>query len=512
MNLLAKLEKKHSTWFLIIVSFLFFLLRLPSLFEPYWYGDEGIYEVIGMALHQGRHLYSGIWDNKPPLLYVIYSLFNGDQSSVRFFSLLFGLGAIITFFFLSKKLFRKEKTTYISTSIFAFFFATPFLEGNIANAENFMLFPILLAGLLIVTVAQRHLSFRTKSPVLRDTPFTKGGWGNFSRNEMMLLLFAGILLGISFLIKIVALFDFAAFFVFLFIIGYQDIRSILLQVKTLFSFGLGFLLPIILTFFFFFLQGDLKTFITSAFTSNVGYVAYGNQFFIPHGFLILKLVLLSGITLFLFFKRRSFSLSSLFILLWVAFALFDVFFSQRPYTHYVLMGISSFAFYVGLLVESAQRKYAYFFVGILLLLVVNGEFVLHQRIQKYLFGYYENFAAFTFQQKNTNEYFSFFDRNTPQDYAIASYITMHKKANDTIFLWGNSAQLYKLTNTLPPGRFIVAYHIGSAQNKNETQEALMRNQPRYIIVSPKQDTIPYTLTDYQQKITLNNTIIYEKVF
>src|SRR6266480_619795 len=150
MKLIRYLEKQSATWFLVLVSFLFFLLRLPSLFEPYWYGDEGIYQVIGMALRQGRHLYSGIWDNKPPLLYYIYAIFNGNQSSVRFFSLLSGLGAIIIFFFLAKKLFQKQKTVYITTSIFAFLFATPFLEGNIANAENFMLLPILGAALLII--------------------------------------------------------------------------------------------------------------------------------------------------------------------------------------------------------------------------------------------------------------------------------------------------------------------------------------------------------------------------
>src|ERR1051326_55110 len=98
MKFLAKLEKQRVTWFLIITLFLFFLLRLPSLFEPYWYGDEGIYQVIGSALRNGRQLYSGIWDNKPPVLYLIYALFNGDQAGVRFFSLFFGIASVCIFF------------------------------------------------------------------------------------------------------------------------------------------------------------------------------------------------------------------------------------------------------------------------------------------------------------------------------------------------------------------------------------------------------------------------------
>ncbi|MBP6098670.1 MAG: hypothetical protein KA477_01670, partial [Candidatus Levybacteria bacterium] len=55
-----------SIWYIIVF---FVILRLPSLIEPIWYADEGIYEVIAHAMHNGRVLYSEVWDNKPPLLY-----------------------------------------------------------------------------------------------------------------------------------------------------------------------------------------------------------------------------------------------------------------------------------------------------------------------------------------------------------------------------------------------------------------------------------------------------------
>ena len=88
MKILKRLEKSKSFWFLLGISFLFFLLRLPSLIEPNWYGDEGIYQIIGKAMGSGRILYSQIWDNKPPLLYITYALFNGEQFQVRIFSLI----------------------------------------------------------------------------------------------------------------------------------------------------------------------------------------------------------------------------------------------------------------------------------------------------------------------------------------------------------------------------------------------------------------------------------------
>ena len=55
---------KYKYW--IILFLMFLILRIPSLFEPYWYGDEGIYLVLGQAIRKGVTLYSHIHDNKPP--------------------------------------------------------------------------------------------------------------------------------------------------------------------------------------------------------------------------------------------------------------------------------------------------------------------------------------------------------------------------------------------------------------------------------------------------------------
>ena len=147
---MKKLEKTIEVWFLLGLSFLFFLLRLPSLFEPYWYGDEGIYEVIGVALRHGRLLYRDIWNNKPPLLYLIYAAFNGDQLYVKLASLLSGILALILFFYLAKKLFQNIKLSLFLTTRPSQSFGIPLLEGNIANAENFMLPLSLVSALLIL--------------------------------------------------------------------------------------------------------------------------------------------------------------------------------------------------------------------------------------------------------------------------------------------------------------------------------------------------------------------------
>ena len=59
---------------LIAATFaLTFVLRYPSFFEPRWYGDEGIFASVAASLRHGHMLYSGAWDNKPPLIYFTYA-------------------------------------------------------------------------------------------------------------------------------------------------------------------------------------------------------------------------------------------------------------------------------------------------------------------------------------------------------------------------------------------------------------------------------------------------------
>ncbi len=492
MKLLAFLEKKAATWFLIGISFIFFLLRLPSLFEPNWYGDEGIYQVIGYGLRNGRMLYSGIWDNKPPMLYYVYGLFSGDQFATRLLSFIFGLATIILFFILTKKLFQKNIPAMIATSLLTLLFGMPLLEGNIANAENFMMVFAVFSGTLIFSYTQLKKNTRK---IHLSTPAK--------------LFFPGFLLGISFLFKVVGLFDFAAFFVFLFFIILHDRQSILEEIEALTSYTIGFGFPIIATFLYFFFRGNLMTFIQSAFLSNVGYVGYGNQLIIPQGFLILKLVLLSSFLIFLFIKRQKLSKTQLFIFIWLAFSLFNAYFSQRPYTHYLLTLLPSLILFVTYALVTQYKRAFYIVLSIILIGMLWKSFSIYDKT----FGYYKNFISFVTQQESVSTYQGFFDWNTPRDYAIADYIRLHRKPTQTIFVWGNSGQIYKLTNTLPPGRYIVEYHITStAKTVAETQAALQKTKPQIVIMMDYNTPIPMSLKGYTQNIMIENAGIYERTF
>jgi hypothetical protein len=326
MKLLSIYEKSKNVWFLISAGLIFFLLRLPSLFEPYWYGDEGIYQALGLGINNGRILYRDIFDNKPPFLYVLYSFFNSDQFLLRFVSLIFGLISVFLFFTLCKKVLQNQRASFLATISFAILFGLPLIEGNIANAENFMLLFNIAAALLTVKALEKTDNQRFK-----------------------FLFTAGILLSISFLFKIVAIFDFAVIFLFLFFINFsknfKDIlktENLISELKNLAPLILGFVILPVLTVGYFFINDAFPYFLKATLTNNVGYVGYGNKFIIPQGFLILKLTILFLVSAFIFLKRKSIDSGKIFIYLWLAFSLFNAFFSQRPYTHYVLVALPSY--------------------------------------------------------------------------------------------------------------------------------------------------------------------------
>lgn len=493
MSILSRLEKNKSFWFLLFTCLFFFLLRFPSMFEPYWYGDEGIYQALGLGIDNGRILYRDIFDNKPPLLYLIYGIFNSDQFLLRLSSLMFGIFSVALFFKLCQKVLNNKAASYISTFAFAVIFGLPIAEGNIANAENFMLLFNILAGLLVLKAAEIETEAK----------------------KTLLLFMAGIILSISFLFKIVGIFDFAAFFLFLFFVNFSKntrdifrLENIFKELKKLLPLLTGFVLPIIFITVYFILNDSLSYFLKASFSNNIGYVGYGNKFIIPQGFLLIKLLILSLGLLFIFLKRELLGKERVFIYIWFFFSLFNAFFSGRPYTHYVLVVVPSFCLILGLLI--LKNKYVKFDI---LIFVISTFFLLTQfsYYVKTVF-YYQNFIHFISGQKSVYDYQRFFDGNTPNDYEIAGYINNHLSKNDNLFIWGNNAQVYKLTNKLPPGRYTVAYHITNYEDgyKN-TEDGLSEKNPKFIIIMPNAPIYPFSLLGYSQKININGINIYERL-
>lgn len=325
------------------------------------------------------------------------------------------------------------------------------------------------------------------------------------------LFIAGLLLSVAFLFKVVAVFDLAAFIIFVSIIYLQ--RQSLKDIKNIkdeiISVSIGFIIPIILTALFFLINGALKDFLQATFIQNVGYVGYGNKFLIPHGLLFLKTILLGMSILYIFKIRKTLSLTTTFILIWFAFSLFNAFFAERWFPHYLLVLLPSLALMVGLIFwdKKYQKLIRLFLLLAVAFILSNFHFFGKST------GYYKNFASFITNKKSTTSYQAFFDKKTPIDYEIALYLKPKINKTDSIFIWGNNAQVYKLTGSLPPGKYVVAYHITNYKDGIlNTENAISKIKPKFIIIMPDQQNIPFVISSYSPRISIGNALIYERIF
>jgi 4-amino-4-deoxy-L-arabinose transferase-like glycosyltransferase len=140
------------------------LLRIPSLFEPRWYTDEGIFAAVAHDLLRGHMLYSEAWDNKPPLIFVTYAtvqaLFGTGVLPLHAAALAASLATLAALLALAAHLFGPRRAA-LAGLLFALLVGTPVIEGNLAMTETFMVVPTTLAVLVFVRAQARPEAART---------------------------------------------------------------------------------------------------------------------------------------------------------------------------------------------------------------------------------------------------------------------------------------------------------------------------------------------------------------
>ncbi len=457
----------YSYWWLILFL-LVLLLRLPLLFEPFTYADEGIYLTLGQALRKGLLLYRDIHDNKPPLLYLLAAL-TGSFSLYRLLYFLWGLATIGVFYRLARLLFPKnQKAIITTTTLFAVLTSLPMFEGHIANAENFMLLPI-LAGF--------YLIFKFLS---QPTSKAKFSWSWFA---------AGLLFSIAVLFKIPALFDFlAALMVCLLLIKTKTIKAIFLH---LFSLIIGFLIPLFSTFVFFGLKQALGAYLNAAFSQNLPYLSsWGDSAVKISGFsleFIFRLLFLALLLMALFIFRRKLSLAVKIVIIWFFSSAFAALLSTRPYPHYLLQILPSFCLSFGLLFLKKSKLVKVIPFVLLLFFIFIFKFFNFWYYPNW--AYFKNFYQYALKIENKQNYLAFYGPQTASLYQTANFIRTHTSSEERIFIWGNQPSIYALAKRLPVGRYTVAYHIIDFKAQKETLNALRFQPPHWLIVSQDEDQV-----------------------
>lgn len=467
-------KKILSYWFLPVLA-LVLLLRLPSLFEPFTYGDEGIYLTLGQGLRKGLVFYRDIHDNKPPMLYLLAAV-AGNFETYRLILFGWSLGTIYLFFKLAERLFPKKPLAVIaSTTAFALLTSLHNFEGNVANAENFMMLPTIAAFYLALPDLEK---IGLKKKTLQDLR----AW-----------LLAGVFLSIATLFKVPAAFDFLALLSLLFLS--LTLKNFFLVIRNSLMALLGFLIPVGLSLAYYAWQGAWSEYLKAAFLQNIPYLsswAAGRAqvgglplFLLSRGLLVFLLVL--G----LFFLRKKVSLSIKLTLVWFAFSWFAALLSARPYPHYLIQILPALSLAVGFFwlhpikIKFWWEKAIPLVLAFVVLVTFSG---FHFWYYKNL-PYYRNFYGHLLGLKSRDDYYLAFDPRTETIYQAANYLKTHTLPQEKIFIWGNDPFLYALAQRLPIGRYTVAYHIIDFNGYQETMKALNQNPPRYLIISGTEDRL-----------------------
>ncbi|MFH1840890.1 MAG: glycosyltransferase family 39 protein [Candidatus Shapirobacteria bacterium] len=473
-----RLRKKFKNIFfenwLGILLIVVFLLRLPSLFEAFTYGDEGIYLTLGQAVRRGLILYRDLHDNKPPLIYLIAAL-TQTFSLYRLFAFLYGWLTLFLFYRLARRLFSAQKTALVAACFaFGILFSLPFLEGNIANAENFLI-GLSIPGFYLLIKKPARFSY----------------------------VFSGLLFSLATLFKVPAAFDFLAAMVFVFFTHKKLSR--LLTVNSLLL--AGFMLPVLASFAYFWSHGALREYFTAAFAQNFPYLASWSgqntaSTGLPLAFLARGLILFL-VTLFIFLLRHRLNPQTLLISLWLAFALFAALLSGRPYPHYLLQVVPPLSLALGFFFLRPRRP-TLPLLALLALVVSWGAF---------RFWFYPNFPYyFDFYH---NRFTSQFTAARPL-YQTAAYLRQHTLSDEKTFLWSNQASLYPLAHRSPLGRYAVAYHIIDFNGYQETLHQLTAQPPRYLVIDqnekrPFPDLFSWLKQKYFQETKFGPFNIYRRL-
>lgn len=462
----------RPNWWLIFILGLVILLRIPSWFEPHWYGDEEIYLALGQAMRRGAVLYRDIWDNKTPLLYLIYSI-SPTLLWAKLTATLAVLGTTVGTYFLSKKFFEDRPVIYclLPTVLVGILLSLPILEGTIANAELYFTLPIVLAAYLLFTnLITNHYSLITS-------------------------VLVGLLMSAAFLLKVPAIFDFVGLLLAFSLTRLLDEfssptknyqRFLAEQIKTYFPLVLSFVVPVGLVFLYFFASHALTDFITAAFKQNVNYVAIDSGLFqkLTNPLYIKGASLLLGIALvtWAYFKKI---VSKEFVLLssWFGFSLYGALLSNRPYKHYLLQ-IAPPAVVLLVYLWAHFRRYIILnTVYVILLLWIAKTFYFAFALNP--LTYYPNFFAWASERKQWENYINYFDGRTANDYRVAQYISQNTKEGDPIFVWGDMASIYTISGRPAATKFIQAHHLTTINPKNYDLiiNRLLTYQPKFIVVT-----------------------------
>lgn len=487
---LPRVSKVYLLLAVVLVATVLF--RVPSLMEPPWYDDEGIYAAFGHALVIGAIPYRDVLDSRPPGIYWLYAwMLMLSGYSVFFVKLIATLSVLltqVTVFFVVRRMWSVW-AALVTIAALGLIGSFPLFEGNIANAEIFMMLPIAIGMLLI----------------MKDRPF----W-------------AGIAFALALLIKQIAGVELAACVVALALFHPRPLRTGALVL-------LGCAIPLGATLLYLFSQNALADFVYAGFGYYLGYVQREAR--IPGIVLAVKVILLGLSVVVVWWishgERSTERFQRALIGVWLAFALFGALFTSRPYPHYLLQALTPLVLLViPPVVASWNRHMPQMTTGKLvgitgmsiaacsMFLMIYMPWPNWARMEKSI-DYYQNFAMYVTGQRTLQAYNDFFDRRVNRNLTIASFVKKSARSDDRLLVLGEDPWMYPLTRLPLATPYVVYYYAYEMPSGvQRVVDAMSKQRPEYVMWTNGRALHPDVKKEldksYTDVLTVGNAIVYQR--
>src|SRR5438270_3625356 len=146
----------------VVLALAVIAMRLPSLWEPRWYSDEGTFTTVAWLHTQGFALYAGAFDTSPPGIYWLYEILlragaDHHHVVVQIALLIAVLAAVLCVYSLTRKWFGAS-VAIAAAVLCAAGLSLPTLDGDLLNVEIAAL-PFFLGALVVASHERTSWAF-----------------------------------------------------------------------------------------------------------------------------------------------------------------------------------------------------------------------------------------------------------------------------------------------------------------------------------------------------------------
>jgi hypothetical protein len=445
------------------------IVRLPTLSEPRWFSDEGIFTAVAQGVSGGLPLYAKVFDNSPPGIYMLFlALISLGAVQHHWLVGAASSAAVASVALLMFSLVRRlasTTTAALAAATCGIALSIPTLDGDLINVELAAL-PFFMASLLVA--------------------FSKRPWAPYA---------SGLLLGLAILIRPSFVVDSVALLVPLVLIGSTPIRRVGLAAA-----GLASVLVAMGSFLL--VDGSLGAYVGTVMPSNHAYVVWSNAGSLTP--LYLRLLALAGVAAVWF--RMSRTIQGRLMAIWIPAALAGATITPREYMHYAQEAIPALAVGAAFMVARFRPRWQLAWAPVALVGVVlaaqlalltsaRETAILRSRAApplQYNFtfaqlpDYYRNWLLFVGGRENWTAYTATFPTDIRQREAEIALLRRlsAKTEQPNLLVLGDEPWLY-VGSGLPPATRYVAINSASAMVPSapfETRTAVASACATFVVV------------------------------